>query len=181
MKLKLAHFDTVKIIIRGGRGPRGLPGIDAQGTPGSSAYQIALDNGFVGSEVEWLESLEGAASTVPGPPGGMSYRYGGFAADNILDGEILLDHVVTRAHILPDNFAGCKASIGDFPASMWTGVIQKNGATIGTLSITAAGLITWNTIGLSVTLAIGDVITLIAPGEAVPGLTRLRYTFEGIV
>lgn len=26
---------------------------------GKSAYQIALDNGFIGSEVEWLESLMG--------------------------------------------------------------------------------------------------------------------------
>lgn len=27
------------------------------GTPGKSAYQIAVDNGFIGTEAEWLESL----------------------------------------------------------------------------------------------------------------------------
>jgi hypothetical protein len=39
---------------------------------GASAYDVAVDNGFTGTEVEWLESLVGPAgadSTVPGPPG----------------------------------------------------------------------------------------------------------------
>lgn len=40
---------------------------DLQGADGDSAYQIALANGFVGTEVEWLLSLQ---STVPGPAGG---------------------------------------------------------------------------------------------------------------
>lgn len=31
------------------------------GKDGKSAYQIALDNGFVGTEEEWLESLKGTA------------------------------------------------------------------------------------------------------------------------
>ncbi len=30
-----------------------------EGAPGKSAYEIAVENGFVGSEKEWLESLEG--------------------------------------------------------------------------------------------------------------------------
>ena len=30
------------------------------GTAGKSAYEIAVDNGFVGTETEWLESLKGA-------------------------------------------------------------------------------------------------------------------------
>lgn len=37
-------------------GPQGLPGNDGQ--DGKSAYQIAVDNGFVGSEQEWLDSLK---------------------------------------------------------------------------------------------------------------------------
>lgn len=38
----------------GGEGPQGEPGID-----GLTAYEIAVANGFVGTEVEWLDSLEG--------------------------------------------------------------------------------------------------------------------------
>lgn len=32
----------------------------AAGQDGKSAYEVALDNGFEGSEAEWLESLHGA-------------------------------------------------------------------------------------------------------------------------
>lgn len=35
----------------GGQGPKG--------DPGKSAYQVAIDNGFVGTEQEWLDSLQG--------------------------------------------------------------------------------------------------------------------------
>lgn len=48
--------DTNKSLI-GPRGADGVPGID--GHDGKSAYQVALDNGFDGTEVEWLRSLHG--------------------------------------------------------------------------------------------------------------------------
>jgi hypothetical protein len=42
------------------RGPKGKAGEDGGGGGrGKSAYQIALDNGFVGTEEEWLISLKG--------------------------------------------------------------------------------------------------------------------------
>lgn len=44
-------------------GPPGPPGADGQ--DGKSAFEIAVDNGFVGTEQEWLDSLEGPQ----GPPG----------------------------------------------------------------------------------------------------------------
>lgn len=45
----------------GADGADGAPG--APGAPGASAYQIAVANGFVGTEVQWLASLEGADGT----------------------------------------------------------------------------------------------------------------------
>lgn len=39
-------------------GPQGPTG--ATGADGRSAYQVAVDNGFVGTQAEWLESLQGA-------------------------------------------------------------------------------------------------------------------------
>lgn len=36
---------------------QGVPG--TPGTPGLSAYQIALNNGFVGSVTDWIDSLKG--------------------------------------------------------------------------------------------------------------------------
>jgi integrin beta 8 len=41
------------------------------GTPGASAYDVAVANGFVGTVEEWLEDLQGAdgADGAPGAPG----------------------------------------------------------------------------------------------------------------
>lgn len=59
----------------GPQGPQGDPGIQGEagadgqdGAPGESAYEIAVDNGFEGTEEEWLASLVGP----PGPSGGTS-------------------------------------------------------------------------------------------------------------
>lgn len=42
-------------------GKDGIDGIDGvDGKDGDSAYQIAIDNGFLGTEAEWLASLKGA-------------------------------------------------------------------------------------------------------------------------
>ena len=58
------------IYIPGPQGPQGLPGEPGKdglngkdGKDGKSAYQIAVDNGFVGTEEEWLESLKGKDGT----------------------------------------------------------------------------------------------------------------------
>ena len=55
---------------QGPQGPQGLQGAQGsqgvQGAPGDDAYEIAVKNGFVGSESDWLLSLEGPQ----GPPGG---------------------------------------------------------------------------------------------------------------
>ncbi|NGX85319.1 hypothetical protein, partial [Aequorivita sp. KMM 9714] len=47
--------DNVSVIIDLSAGPQGPAGED-----GKSAYEIALENGFVGTVTEWLESLKGA-------------------------------------------------------------------------------------------------------------------------
>lgn len=62
------------------QGPKGDPGDD-----GLSAYEVALDNGFIGTEAEWLESLVGPE----GPPGDGS---GGGGADGASAYEIAVDN-----------------------------------------------------------------------------------------
>jgi len=45
---------------QGEQGPAGAAGpAGADGADGDSAYQVAVDNGFIGTEAEWLESLVG--------------------------------------------------------------------------------------------------------------------------
>ncbi len=60
---------------KGDKGDPGTPGSDGldgtDGDNGASAYDIAVDNGFVGTEAEWLESLKGEPGKdgEPGEPG----------------------------------------------------------------------------------------------------------------
>lgn len=47
--------------LKGDKGDKGDNGTDGKdGVNGKSAYQIAVDNGFIGTEAEWLASLRGA-------------------------------------------------------------------------------------------------------------------------
>lgn len=61
---------------KGDKGDPGAPGNDgmdgADGTNGKSAYNIAVDNGFTGTETEWLESLKGNTGE-HGAPGADGY------------------------------------------------------------------------------------------------------------
>ena len=58
--------------VQGEVGPQGLPGVDGKdgkdGAEGKSAYEIAVKNGFNGTEQEWLNSLKGVDG-VQGPKG----------------------------------------------------------------------------------------------------------------
>lgn len=64
----------------GAQGPQGIQGVQgndgSDGADGLSAYEIAVNNGFVGTEVEWLVSLQGedgadgTSSTTVGEPSG---------------------------------------------------------------------------------------------------------------
>lgn len=86
----------------GADGRDGQPGAD--GVDGKSAYEIAVDEGFVGDETAWIASLVGPQGEQglrgePGLPGdsgegvalpsGMAGQYLGFAAN----GDVIADHV----------------------------------------------------------------------------------------
>ena len=76
--INLANWDIILVSVpgpqgepgpRGNTGPQGLQGIPGiNGIDGRSAYQIAVDFGFTGSEDEWLASLVGPQGDV-GPRG----------------------------------------------------------------------------------------------------------------
>lgn len=55
-ELRALNADRVTVLEQGG-GTNGQDGQD--GADGASAYQIAVGNGFIGTESEWLESLRG--------------------------------------------------------------------------------------------------------------------------
>ena len=62
--------DSVGVVLNGANGTNGTNGINGtngtngtDGSDGLSAYEIAVANGFTGTEAEWLESLHGADGT----------------------------------------------------------------------------------------------------------------------
>jgi len=58
--------------------------IKVQGIPGISAYEVALENGYVGTEAQWLASLVGATGA-QGPLGSpMSVWVGSQSSYNAL-------------------------------------------------------------------------------------------------
>lgn len=81
-KDSLYGYDPTDVIRIGDQGRPGIPGKQGppgrKGDPGAtglSAYEIAVKNGFDGTEEEWLESLKGekgdpgTGEGIPGPPG----------------------------------------------------------------------------------------------------------------
>lgn len=95
---------STTVITTGAIGPRGAQG--ELGPTGLSAYEVALLEGFVGTEAAWLASLQGADGT-PGASGGsythvqgvpastwtiahnLGYRPGGVLVFDSLDREVL--------------------------------------------------------------------------------------------
>jgi Collagen triple helix repeat (20 copies) len=69
---KEAGVWVLKMNIKGTTGAQGPAGANgAQGIDGASAYDIAVDNGFVGTQSQWLVSLTGpAGATGPQGPAG---------------------------------------------------------------------------------------------------------------
>ena len=62
--ITLTNSTTSTFTVRNGtNGTNGLPGAN-----GLSAYQIAVNNGFVGTETQWLASLKGEPGTIEGFP-----------------------------------------------------------------------------------------------------------------
>jgi hypothetical protein len=126
---------------------------------------------------DYLYTVAGGWAVTPT----LYYNYGSFAAAAISAGEVLMDHIVTVPHTLADNFVGCQASVGSNPAALWTADIRKNGVSVGSLAISAAGVVTFDTTGADVAMAAGDLLSLIAPGAVDATIARLRFTFRGTI
>lgn len=127
------QLSTFQIIVRVSAGPEGgAPGENytnlaqwlrengTKGDPGKSAYALALDHGFVGTEAQWLASLKGqrgeTGAGVPGLPGrtpvkGVDYWTAADKAEILGDqgAPLFVNSVAdctdsTRVYLLPDGF-----------------------------------------------------------------------------
>lgn len=129
----------------------------------------------------WATKIATDEWVLGGDFGGLlNYVVGAFAVSSILTNEILLDHPAVSAFTFPANFAGSQASVGTNPAASFIMTVLKNGATVGTITISTAGVTGFATTGgSSISVAVGDVITVQAPATPDAAIARLRFSLKG--
>lgn len=162
-------------------------GIVAQGSNGESAYEIAVDNGFSGTESEWLASLKGADGQdgqdgTDGTNGADGYsptasvsKSGGTATITITDKNGTTSVTVTDGADGQDGQDGQNGADGQDGADGYSptatvsksgsvatiSITDKNGATTATVSDGADGNdgVMWATYGTTTTAQIAAAIT----------------------
>lgn len=94
----------------------------------------------------------------------------------------VLIYTAPSALTLPGNFASPNAygSVGTNPTATATYTVKKNGSSIGTITISTAGVFTFaTTSGAPITLAAGDRFTVTAPSSVDPTLADVSFTLVG--
>lgn len=150
------------ILFRGATGWQAL----APGTAGETLYT----NG-VGSDPYW------------DPPAGSTTRQVAFQIVGTAPtaNELLFSWTPTTGETVTfrDDFSGSsykKSSSGSNPASSFVMDVKKNGTSVGSITISTAGVVTYNTTGTTVPIIGGtDVIEVYAP--ATPVANAVGYTF----
>jgi len=113
---------------QGEQGIQGIPGNDgSDGADGLSAYEIAVNNGFVGTEAEWLASLQGedgadgTSSTTVGEPDGSAVILNMVSISQAnYDAAVIADEIVdTTLYIITDAETRFKYSWIKKPCLFW--------------------------------------------------------------
>jgi len=130
--------------------------------PADGAHVIAYD---VGSNSAAVRTPYDLAATIPGTQG---------------DGALLFEVVFTRNVEFPDDFAGSQLFARTAASAETVLDIQKNGSSIGTVTIAAAGATcTFATLAGGASFAAGDRIALINQSPADATLADVSITLKG--
>lgn len=125
-----------------------------------------------------FELFDGAVWT-PFSGGSVAYSLPfGFTSAPV-NAEVLLIHVFAENVLLPDNFTGARGHVGINPTATATLTVQKNGADVGTISISTTGVVTFNTTGTTVSFVPGDRMNVLAQSVADATLANCAFTFRG--
>ena len=143
----------------GGTGPQGPAG--PAGADGASAYQVAVNNGFVGTEQEWLDSLRG-----PTGPAGADGQNGSDGKDGTGGGS----RVAGGRNIdVSDNDDGTQTvSVSDNIELSDQGSLQVGSTTVDADGVHIAGGPSMTTNGID---AGGQRVTSVADGRIEQGST----------
>jgi len=99
--------------------------------------------------------------------------------------EILLLHTFATPVTFADEFSGSYGNVGVNPASTFTFTVKKRTAagvltTVGTITVTSGGAITFSTSGGTVSFAVGDQIQVVAQ-TGVDAIANASFTLAGTI
>jgi len=107
-----------------------------------------------------------------------AYRVGFFFTTAPSASEVLLLHTFPDGVDFLDDFADAVADVGTNPAATFDLDVQKNGSSIGTISIATGGTVTFTTTGGAVSFAAGDQLKIVGPAS--PGTAaNVSVTLKG--
>lgn len=107
-----------------------------------------------------------------------AYRVGFFFTTAPAASEILLLHTFPDDVDFADDFADAVADIGTNPAATFNLDVLKNGSSVGTISISTGGTVTFTTTGGAVSFVTGDQLRIVGPAS--PGTAaNVSVTLKG--
>lgn len=139
---------------------------------GAWVYDQATDRYYRFTGAAWVAFVAGG-----------KYRVG-FSIESVvpISNEVLLRHVFTTAATFADDFAGSQARLppaGANPGTAQVFTISLNGAGVGSLTISTAGVITFVTTGGALACAIGDELKITAPAAPDANIVGVSVTLIG--
>jgi hypothetical protein len=93
--------------------------------------------------------------------------------------EVMLLYTACESILLADDFAGSAGNVGTNPTASFALNVQKNGASVGTITISTGGGFTFVTSGTTVSLAAGDQIKIVAPATPDATIANVSITLKG--
>lgn len=108
------------------------------------------------------------------------YNVSGFFVTTPVANEVLLNHIFSQQVTFNDNFLNSVAHVATNPTASFVIDIQKNGASIGTLTIGTGGTVTFATTGTGLeTFVSGDRLRMLAPATPDATIANLTWTLRG--
>jgi hypothetical protein len=94
--------------------------------------------------------------------------------------ETLALAIADRDITFPANFAGSQGYAEGFPSAPYVLSIRRTGVEVGTITFSTAGVATFASVGgLSVSVATGQVLAIVAPATADNFVSNLVVTLAG--
>lgn len=152
----------------GGGGPStlgGLSDVDVTGAADGDALTYDSDNG------RWVPGASGASAGVYD----VLLGFVGTPDASVLDW-MLVGRAATIAASAPgEAYARTLPADGD-----WTATLRKNGSSVGSVTISTAGAVSWG-VSSDIVVAPGDRLELLAPGTADSALADIQVLLRGSV